>query len=56
MCVCVCLLAKHEQKPPSAEQPFPECRGGEEQGNDTHGDFIYLLLLLLLSQPNSRLI
>lgn len=26
------LLAKHEQKSPSAEQPFSECRGGEEQG------------------------
>lgn len=27
------LLAKHEQNPPSAEQPFSEHRGGEEQGN-----------------------
>lgn len=36
------LLAKHEQKPPSAEQPFSECRGGEEQG--TYGDFCVSLL------------
>lgn len=29
----VLLLAKHEQKPPSTEQPFSECRGGEKQGD-----------------------
>jgi len=27
------LLAKHEQNPPGAEQPFTQCGGGEEQGN-----------------------
>lgn len=32
------LLAKHEQKSPSAEQPILECCGGEEQGNATHED------------------
>lgn len=37
------LLAKHEQKPPSAEQPFSECRGGEEQGNVTYEDFSLLV-------------
>lgn len=30
------LLEKHEQKPPSAEQPFSECSGGEEQGGYGH--------------------
>lgn len=28
----VSLLAKHEQEPPSTEQPFSEYSGGEEQG------------------------
>lgn len=38
------LLAKHEQKSPSAEQPFPECCGGEEQGNATHEDLCFSVL------------
>lgn len=37
------LLAKHEQEPPSAEQPFSECRGGEEQG--AYGNFLSVYVL-----------
>lgn len=44
------LLAKHEQKPPSAEQPFSECRGGEEQGN-TYEDFSLLVKFAVGSLP-----
>ena len=35
------LLAKHEQKPPSAEQPFSKCRGGEEQGTVTSKRLVF---------------
>lgn len=44
------LLAKHEQKPPSAEQPFSECRGGEKQGNVSCGDlFVSYLTIFIIS-------
>lgn len=33
-------LAKDEQKPPSAEQPISERRGGEEQGAQAANHFL----------------
>lgn len=44
-CGAAALLAKHEQKPPGAEQPIAECRGGEEQG--AYGDLFVTLMCLL---------
>lgn len=42
----VSLLAKHEQEPPSTEQPFSEYSGGEEQGRGGGVNELHWLSLL----------